>query len=98
MTKAEAGARGGAKTVERYGSEHMSRIGKAGFAATREKHFNGCDAATLRFLQSIGARCLLAAKEVMDACKCPQCGEVEGHKTTINLSTDYIRQLEREGW
>lgn len=33
MTKREAGAMGGRRTFERHGRDHMSAIGKRGFAA-----------------------------------------------------------------
>jgi hypothetical protein len=34
MTKAQAGSRGGKKTVQKYGPEHMREIGKRGAATT----------------------------------------------------------------
>jgi len=35
------GARGGARTFERHGREHMRTIGKLGLQATVERHYNG---------------------------------------------------------
>lgn len=35
------GQAGGKKTFERHGRAHMQAIGRAGFKATVEKHYNG---------------------------------------------------------
>lgn len=37
MTKREAGAIGGRRTVERHGTEHMRTIGRRGFAALAKR-------------------------------------------------------------
>lgn len=36
-----AGSKGGNAVVNKYGKEHMSRIGKKGFAATCAKYWHG---------------------------------------------------------
>lgn len=35
------GRKGGLRTVERHGREHMQRIGKLGFKATVQRHYGG---------------------------------------------------------
>lgn len=50
MSKAEAGRLGGRKTVERHGTQHMSKIGQKGFDALTERL--GDYGAAVSFLQS----------------------------------------------
>jgi general stress protein YciG len=38
---AKHGSKGGRQTVNKHGREHMSQIGRKGFEATTERHFNG---------------------------------------------------------
>lgn len=74
MNRIEAGRRGGLATFRKYGSQHMSRIGKAGFAALREKYAFCCDYAVLLFLHQEGAKCLMFSPDRHNAATCPQCG------------------------
>jgi hypothetical protein len=53
-TAADFGRRGGQATVKRHGHAHMSKIGKAGFAAMVNKYWNGDRAACLRRLKELG--------------------------------------------
>lgn len=50
---AKHGSKGGRRTVERYGSEHMAQIGRKGFEATTQRHFNGCEVAHKQFLAGL---------------------------------------------
>ena len=56
LTKAEAGRLGGRATVNKHGVEHMSAIGKAGFAALRRKFgfMGGSGRGALRWLNRQG--------------------------------------------
>lgn len=38
---ADMGRKGGLKTFEKYGRDHMCKIGKLGLQATVDKHYNG---------------------------------------------------------
>ena len=53
MTRSEAGRLGGLRTVERHGREHMSAIGRRGFAALATFQ-NGGRSGALRLLTSGG--------------------------------------------
>ena len=53
-TAADFGRRGGQATVKRHGRAHMSKIGKAGFAAMVEKYWKGNREACLRRLKELG--------------------------------------------
>jgi hypothetical protein len=53
-TAASFGQRGGQTTVKRHGRAHMSKIGKAGFEATVQKHWQGNREAFLRRLKELG--------------------------------------------
>jgi hypothetical protein len=47
---ADYGRRGGRVTAQRHGTAHMSRIGRAGFAATVKRHWAGDSAAFVDYL------------------------------------------------
>jgi hypothetical protein len=49
------GSKGGSKTFEKYGAEHMRQIGRRGFAATAGRHFMGDVAKCLDQLVEWGA-------------------------------------------
>ena len=51
---AQHGSKGGRRTVERHGREHMAQIGKRGFQATTERHFGGCVESHKRWLAQKG--------------------------------------------
>jgi hypothetical protein len=48
------GQKGGRTTVERHGREHMSKIGKRGFAVIVQKYWNGDRDAYCRRLKELG--------------------------------------------
>lgn len=50
MTRQEAGRKGGLATLAKHGKEHMQEIGRKGFAATREKRFDGCTISLVKWL------------------------------------------------
>ena len=51
---AEFGRRGGLSTVSRYGSTHMSYIGRLGFWATVTRHWHGNARAYVNYLIAMG--------------------------------------------
>ena len=50
----ELGRRGGLATVARHGRAHMATIGRLGFQATMDRHWNGDRKAAVRRLQELG--------------------------------------------
>jgi hypothetical protein len=48
------GARGGRKTLQRHGCQHMRRIGLLGFWATVDRHWNGDARAYINYLIMLG--------------------------------------------
>lgn len=98
MTRSEAGRLGGKATFQKYGSEHFSRIGKAGFAALREKYGFENDCQVLSFLYRTGAKMLIWSPDRHDPGKCLQCAYNRIVDALPNLSPDYIKELESEGW
>lgn len=51
---AHFGRRGGQTTYQRYGSEHMRRIGLKGFYTTAVRHFNGSPRAFVNYFIALG--------------------------------------------
>ena len=41
LTPSERGRKGGQKTLEEYGTQHMQIIGRAGYESTLERHYAG---------------------------------------------------------
>lgn len=54
LSPKERGRLGGLATSQKYGKEHFSRIGKKGFQATTDKHFQGQRAYHLSWLRQSG--------------------------------------------
>lgn len=56
FTKANAakhGSKGGRTTVKRHGRDHMSRIGRKGYEAVIDKHFDGDESAYYQYLYQL---------------------------------------------
>jgi hypothetical protein len=41
LTPSERGRKGGQRTLEEYGTQHMRIIGRAGYEAVLERHYSG---------------------------------------------------------
>jgi len=90
QTAAELGRRGGRTTAERYGSDHMARIGVRGFWATVTRHWSGNARAYVNYVIGLG----LAATDPV-----PQNGAFEHNRNALRARAELgIGDRLRWGW
>jgi hypothetical protein len=90
-TAARFGRKGGRRTVEKHGREHMSTIGVRGFWRTVERHWEGNARAFVSYLIQMG----IAATDPV-----PQNGAFEHHRRLMRIraqtgAANYLRPFWR---
>ncbi len=88
-TAATHGARGGRRTVERHGRQHMAAIGVRGFWATVLRHWDGNARAYVNYLIMLG----LAATDAA-----PQNGAYEHDRRRMAWQARAGKNYLRTGW